>query len=93
MALTSGRMPLILPDFPWERTEGKGRCKLPYTDTGDRSYEGREPSSRTFGTDVSGIIEKWVSGWLDDRGLVAQLRMEGLSDEQILSILDEIMEG
>lgn len=86
-------MPLILPDFPRERTEGTGRCQLPYTDTGDRSYEGREPSSRIFGTDVSGTIAAWVSGWLDDKGLVQRLRMEGLTDDQILVLLDEIMEG
>lgn len=66
---------------------------MPYTDTGDRSYEGREPSSRTFGTDISGIIENWVSGWLDDKGLVRRLRMEGLTDDCILVILDEVMEG
>lgn len=62
-----------------------------FTDTGDRSYRGREVPSAGFSTDVSGIIEEWTAGWLDDRGLVARLRMEGLTDEQILIQLDKIM--
>ena len=64
-----------------------------FTDTGDRSYRGREVPSVGFSTDVSGIVEQWTSGWLDDKGLVRRLRMEGLSDDQILILMDEIMEN
>lgn len=66
---------------------------MPYTDTGDRTYEGRQISSPTFGSDIDGIISQWCSGWLDDKGLVRRLRMEGLTDDRILIVMDEIMEG
>ena len=66
---------------------------MPYTDTGDRTYQGREIPSPTFGSDVDGIVEKWIAGWLDDKGLVRQLRMEGLTDDQILIVMDEVMEA
>lgn len=66
---------------------------MPYTDTGDRTYTGREVSSPTFGSDVDGIVEQWISGWLDVTGLFRRLRMEGLSDSQIRSLLDAVLEG